>query len=859
MISPAAFTRFRLSLLKIFNHMTKAYRYLLIFAVSCLAFCSCRNAATDEYYERPDWLEKPIYGILEEDGSFGMFLQCIDRTAYAKVLQGAGLYTVFAPTDEAFSAWLSAKGYKSVDDIPLQEVKDLIAYSVVYSKWPSDKFAYSFVKKVYEVGSFKRQTACYSLPYRDSEFGGKWVVDETKNGGISYSQSDYVLNLTQQNYKYLPIFTQEFFDSYSPALSAVDYQTFFPNSSFSGLAVQSGTASRKDIYAENGLIHVVTTLNEPMDNIETVLKKPEYQGYYNLLTAKDETGDYRFRTYQNIEEINFKLLETYQTIMPDSFTELYVKEYPTDLGFSPVLEHIFDSDGNDVTERSGNTVFVPNNDTLENYINNRLCRYYNREDLPSEILLTLINTHMAPGLVWPSVYSNSFNSTGEFLNGLGQSGDQFADAGVLGQELASNGMVYHIDHVIKSRYFETVFSDIYLNPDNRLLKLGMSASTSESLMKSPLNGYVSERWTVLNLKDSLLIDDGIGYDDINADIIHADLESADADVRLQRLIGLHTFPGLKNDELDSEIKDFTATPLGASVYGGWAYLVTNSGDMIRYKDGKLQASGNIMDNTFVTVTKVDNVFNNGQVFNIDGLLQYSPVKTSDSYQYTDIPLLDYLDLAAKDNNNVSSFVKYVRACLLNADGGLDGIKSGQFYTILMPNNTAINNAIKGGYLPEIDKITVEVNGDSDPEGAAAKAAALAKGIQFVNSHILVGQVFADDGYPFIYPVNDMSPLEAVVQTLHKVTEEKYDLTSKATQIRVFKGKNNVLSFEPLDITRGNEILIDGRVGTSTSLTAISGVNRGVSYKGATDNFRSNRIASRAVLHEVSNFIHYDVK
>ena len=836
--------------------MKKAYCYLLTLVTCCFVSVSCRNAAEDPYYDRPDWLEDPIYTILQDRGNFGLYLQCVDRTAYASVLKAAGLYTVFAPTDEAFKTWMSANGYSSVEAIPDQVVKDLVAYSMVYSKWPSDKFAYRFVNKEYELGAFKRKTACYALPHRDSEFGNTWVVDETTEGGLSYTQSDYVLNLTKQNYKYLPIFTQEFLDANSPVLTTRDYNEFFPDSEFTGLNVQAGTILEKDIYAENGLIQVVSTVNMPMDNIETILQDEEYEAYYGLLTAK-ENDEFLFRSYQNVNELNSNLLETYQTMMPDSFTELYVKEYSTDLGFSPLLETIWSTEGNEESERSGNTVFVPNNDTLEKYINDRLCKYYTREELPSSVLQTLINTHMANGMIWPTLYSESFNTSGEYLNGFGRQGKQFDDAGILSSQMASNGLVYQIDNVIKSRYFETVYSEVFLNPGDRYLNLAFDNSFADlkaQLLRCPLNGYISERWTLLNLTDELLEADGFGYDNVNAAFTHTE---ATASTRLQRLINNHIFPGIENGTVSSTVTGFESSPMGEKVYGGWGYLITNNGEMIRYKNNKLQAAGNIEDNTYCEVELVEDEFNNGYVFNIKGMLQYSPVKTNDTYKYSDLPLWTYIERAGAQNSNVTQFVAYVKACLMNADGGLDGIKEDQYYTVLMPGNSAINSAIKAKVLPTLAEITVDVDGSTDPEGAAAKAEALAKGQQFVNAHILVGQVIADDGYDYIYPASEMSPYETTLPTLLKITEEAYDMTNATTQVHVYK-VDGKLRFEPLDIYQGNTLAVDGIVGTGAT-AFINGVNRGVAYKNATDNFRSNRIAGKAVLHEVSNFLHFDVQ
>ncbi len=834
--------------------MTKTnIKNLMLISVIMILFASCTESFKDTYYDRPEWLEPPIYTVLEERGNFTNYLQCVNRTQYSSILKGAGLYTVFAPNDQAFTAWMQEKSYQSVNDIPDDVVKDIVSYSIVYSKWTFDKLAYRFVDNKYELGAFKRKTACYSLPYQDDSYNSNWVFDETVRNGISYTVNDYLLNLTLQNYKYLPVYTNEYFNSFSTPLSAFDYNVFYPNSIFNGQNVQTGQIVNTDILCENGIVHEVSTVNEPQKNIEILLKQSKYSVFNDILNFKNSLGNYIFRTYTESGEINTKLPETFQTMLPGkNISQSYVKKYSADLGFSPVMENIFSETNTNETEKSGKTLFVPNNDVLDNFIHTKILKYYQKlEDVPIYVLTTLINTHMVKGLVWPTLFQEAVNCSGDFVNGEGINGKKYTDSGILGAEMASNGMIYQTDHVIKSRYFETVYSEIYLNPDHTLLNTAYTDNLREELMKSPLTGYNSERWTILNFSDKLLAKDGFSFDDLNNEFVHTST-AVSVDTRLQRLINMHIFSGIKNSVLDAEITDFSSSPLGTSNYNGWGYIVNNYGDMIRYKNNQLQAAGNIEDNSFVTVSKQEGDYNNGQVFNVDKLLEYSPRETGvDDAKFKDLTLWDYLDRARTENPNVSDFVNYVEICLKKLDSKeLDGIKTEYFYTVLMPNNSAMTNAKNNGYLPTIDKITSD-NANFDLNE-------LAKATKFVNSHFLVGKVFADDGLENIYPVNPLSPSEAVIPTILKITNEKLELVNKATQVKVYKYKSGstwILRFEPQDVYRGNQLLIDGTIGTG-SVSYISGVNRGKVNATATDNFRSNRIACKAVLHEVNNFLRF---
>ncbi|MDR1527609.1 MAG: fasciclin domain-containing protein [Dysgonamonadaceae bacterium] len=823
--------------------MRSASRTVLYFFCA-LFFMQCEQGEdTDKYYDRPEWLEQSIYEVLKQEGRFGLYLQCVDKTEYAKVLQGAGLSTIFAPNDEAFSAYLKEKGYASVDAIPEEELKNLVAYSIVYSKWTIDHLSDYFVEGEYVTGAFKRKTNCYALPYRDPEFDNLWVFDETVSGSYSWYQANYQYRLGRNNYKYLPVFFAAYFNSLPEPLTASDYNTFFPHSPYTGMNVQAGTIVKGDMAAENGIVHEVSTVNEPMKNMDAILKEPAYSGFKSLLDYKNISGNYFFKIYSEVEAIH---LDMFQKMRPnEAISKLYIKSYdPLYLAFSPLMENIYsEATGTYDSEKTGNTLIIPQNESLQKFIQSKLLKYYgNINNLPIEVISTLINTHMVSGLVWPSQYKSGLNATGEYINGAGTDGADFNSAGITEKRIAGNGFIYLADSVVKSRFFETVYSEIFLNPAHSMLNRAyvnyFNTGLREELMKSVLNGYRSERYTVLNFSDDLLKADGFTYNQITNAFDNTEMASND-DIRLRRLMRMHVFPGLTNSEIDSEVKDFGVSPI--TNYDGWGFIVGYSGDLIRYKDHQLQAIGNIEDGTYVTVTKMEDTFNNGIVFNVDQLLQYSPRETASADdRWVETSLWKYLAKAKQENPNVSLFVDYVQACLKNPDtDDLDGIKAENFYTVLLVNNTAMNQAISRGYIRPLAEVSADY-----PEN-------LKQATQFVNVHFLQGTVIPDDGLPYIYPVNPMSPTRTILPTILKITDEALGLTNETIRLEITKAANGLISFMPQNITLGTRILISTGFGTTSTMR----VQRGkVTGSTIPNNFRSNRIAPKAVLHEVNNFI-----
>lgn len=786
------------------------------------------NGCTDKdvYYERPEWLEPPIYEVLKQKGNFKMYLECIDTTLYASVLKGAGLYTVFAPNDEAFSAFLSSRGYTSVKNIPLAEIEKIVAYSICYSTTSFDSIGV--------MGNFKYKTQYYALPYRDPEFNNEWVVDQTMTNNWSTSYN---------NYKFIPAFTSTFFASFNPPLSATDYNVFFPNVTFTGKNIQGGEIVKADMRAENGIIHEVSTVNLPLDNLADIIKKPENSLFKSLVDAKDAYGDYLFRTYTEVTSPT--TLKSLQKIMPkENIEKIFIKMY-VGLNYSLNLENVIDESGRYTPEKSGYTLILPTETALNNYLQNRVLKYYTSiNELPQEVIRTLIQAHMIPSLVWPATYANSVNGNGDYLNGSGSNGIKFTESSITGATLASNGFVYQSNQVIKSRIFESVYSEIFLNPAHKWANIGFvnnfNTSLREDLQKCILNGFMSERYTLITFDDQMLVDDGFSYNAATNTFSHSS-NVVNANSRLTRLLREHIFEGLQNNLVNSEITDFATA--GISNMDNWNFAVTSFGDPVRYKNNQIQAAGNIEDNTFVNLTKLNETYLNGTVWKADKPLQYSPRVTgsTEDRKYRDLTLWEYLDRARTQNPNVKLFVDYLQRCIKTypddaTSTALDGISTEQFYTVLMPNNTAMQAALTAKVIPPIDSIN------------SAYPQAFARAAFFINSHILQGRVFVDDNKTFLYPANANSLNKALVPVMAKVNSEKLGLTNQSLLIEVSRTPSGLINWIPQNVVQGTKVLVSGKV--SGTMRTQRGKPTGTTIP---NNYRCNRIACKAILHEVNNY------
>lgn len=751
----------------------------LVLAV-LLLIAGCTD--TEEQYERPSWLEPPIYDVLAEKGNFSMYLNAVDKTLYSSILKGAGNYTVFAPNDDAFRNFLSEHNYASISEVPVDVLTQIVAYSMVFNRFESFRLGNVLVSSVWEEGtSVKKRSSYYKTLYKEKIDGvEQWVVD---------SPADVTAVVTP--YKFLPVFTDSYFKNNS--LNAEDYQQFFPNI-YSGLNAAGGSVLVKDMYAENGIIHEVDVVSLPLDNLDEMLKSDEHEAFREVLETK--VGDsYLFVSYLLGENTT----EVYKKLYPErNISAVYCKTYQN----LPYLLNNEDYKGTETatTEQQGYTLLVPSNESVEKFAA-MLCERAEVGSL-SELSLTaltyFLKAHMVSRIIWPSGFVSEQNSNEEFLNGAGKDGPAFEDC-VTRSNFASNGVLYDTKEVVESKYFTTVYSEILLNKDCRNLsnvayeKFFVNDWIPE-LTKSKLTGDKETDYIMVLPSDELLKEDGFIYDEVNKKFLNenASAVSASAEDRMKRLLRSCIFRRTKGE---TELVDFSGFP-GLS-YDGYGYAVNSYGDIIRFKDNKLQGLGNILDNTEVEVEEVDFEYINGRVFRITNgqMIEYSPRHTgSGAVAFASPKLYDRITEYAARNSDCKLFKQYMDRIYGGTSPSF--IRESTNYTVLIPTDEAINNAVGSDLLPALPAGTDAFA----PEDKAAVE-------RFIQLCFLTGTVVPDDGMPYIEPGKNES---LTLNTVYKLTDSELDLWLVNTAVVVSKiPGTNALSFRFQDIKKNDWLQVEG--------------------------------------------------
>ncbi|WP_187262713.1 fasciclin domain-containing protein [Pontibacter beigongshangensis] len=610
----------------------------------------------EEYYAPPKTLAPPIYQQLEARGNFTHFLACVDKAGYKQSLSSSGYWTIFAPTDEAFTKYFAANGLAGIGAIDEAKAREIVTYSLVYNAFSKEKLA-EFQSSIGWVPgqSFKRRTAYYSAPYKSNIGGQEAFVVANNRNGLNYVTED-------NNNKYLPYFIDSYFAA--QGLSEVDYKTFYPNTPYTGFNVADAavTGSDHSIRAENGMIHIIDKVLLPLPSIDEYLAtKPEYSVFKGLL---EKYAASYVSSAAATEKWNKRGVSG----------SVYLKTFPNVLAFNPGNENFLKQMDNDGQSDSW-SMFVPTNEVLTKYINEVLLEHYNSlDEIGTQVIYDFINAHMWQTAVWPSKFSTTTNFVGEVARF-----NRVTD--VVDPKVLSNGMFYGASKVQESDAFHSIFGKVYLDPKFSL----MSRFLQRELRSAVSNPNV--RFTMFLLSDDVLNEAGFTYDNINNTWFYKGSTSGVISPinRLDRLINSHIAITMRG-ELDN--------------LGSEGIYDTYGGELIKFKNNVVYAAGNLEPDP-------QQALNSNDLPRVIGKKE----ATNGIVYYLDKPLLSAetaIGLHMQKYPQFSRFFTYLdNSSIYNkTTGEILGTASGTFYTYFIPSDAAIEKAIADGVLPADPATTV---------------------------------------------------------------------------------------------------------------------------------------------------------
>ncbi|MGJ7030130.1 fasciclin domain-containing protein [Niabella hirudinis] len=626
-----------------------------------LLFAACSKKAFDEYYKRPEWLAQPIYQQLDSMGDFKSFLACIDKSGYKNTLGTASSWTVFAPTDAAFQQFMTAKGISGADQISKELAEKIVRASMVYDGERLEKLNDNFSAKGWVPGvAFRRRTVYYDFVETETAADGK-----TRKILSTNRSADKAFVSSENNNKY----TSFFFDSYMKGrnLGAADYNAFYPGSSYTGLNVGPANIdpARSNLLAENGYIHVVDRVLEPQPSMDQYLRgNARYSKFKSVLDL--------FATYTYNADISHR----YQ-VLTGNTDSVFLKSYST-IALALNNENYAKDDPND-GQTSNNSVTVPTNEAVDDYAKRVLLKYYpagtTLKDLffsNSNILSEFVNAHLYSIQLWPSRFQTEKNILGE--------SPRISSANIKETRLLSNGAFYGVDACQDANVFRSVYGNVLLDPKYHLMDIALQRLGMNLTLKIP-----TLRYLLILATDAELNQMGFEYDAYNStDPIR--YRNGNGSAVLRQVLMYHIVP-LGNDPLPD--------------MSGTGILESYAGEYLKYNNNKLYSSGT-MDSVIKYVQVDSTNVGNSESGPLNGLVVYAASGLTSSQTN----MADFLKLQGAETAG-SPFYKFYQYLVKSADlysaaaadGKIKGIEPGLNYTMLIPNNAAIDLAVARGDLP----------------------------------------------------------------------------------------------------------------------------------------------------------------
>ena len=255
----------------------KDIKIFVLFLISLFISIGCEEYTEQDKFKRPDWLPGKLYTAVSVQGNLSLFAECLRITGLDTILDVSGSWTVFAPDNEAIELYLSENQYASISHIPKGELERITEFHVIQNPWSLEQLqslgAYGWRtgnSNNSDLYAYKRQTM-FKNPVEKY-----WVKRMYKKEVIVLDSTitDNYKKVFVESRKYVPIF----YDGYlnKNGLTSEDFNFYF-NRPYEHGNVYFADAKiiSADIFAENGFVHIIDRVVNPMLNAKEILERDE--------------------------------------------------------------------------------------------------------------------------------------------------------------------------------------------------------------------------------------------------------------------------------------------------------------------------------------------------------------------------------------------------------------------------------------------------------------------------------------------------------------------------------------------------------------------------------------------------------
>ncbi len=438
-----------------------------LFLGAILLFFVMFSCKEDEFnkYERPEWLDGKLYTLIEGEDNLQTFAECIKLIGYDTIINVSGSYTVFAPTDDAFETYFSNHPtYKSVSDIPLEYLDKLVKYHIVQNPWDKKQLRWLDVNGWIDPEDefndkprgYKRQTL---LENKSQKYGITAIPElKTNYRAVDTTKSNWHRRAIIDSRKYAPLFYQEYFALNDLQLS--DFSFYFdrdfdnPDDMFYIDAKIIGDENGEQIFAENGFVHVIDKVVEPLHNAEEILRdKNSGQDYSTFLNWINYFTEFRYNESETFDqpgaELGYQVDSLFDLTYPQLVFNINAEKTKAPAGGAGFPE--------EVSIRFHHGIIAPTNDALTEFENTYLKgagQWGSFVEAPYKIKKIIVNTYLAQNAMYASdIQKGFFNGENDII--------RIDQSDIVHKEYGSNSTFIGVDKAIVPRAFSSITGPVY--------------------------------------------------------------------------------------------------------------------------------------------------------------------------------------------------------------------------------------------------------------------------------------------------------------------------------------------------------------------------------------------------------------
>ena len=423
----------------------------------------------DEHYDIPDWVPASAWEVLQsgEHGNYSIFLEGAELANFKPMLEGQSILTVMAPDDNAFQAYLQKKGYASIKDIPINELKKLIGYHLMYYSYNTSNLI-----------NFRPTGSTESDEDREVN-AGLYYKHRTNSADeptmeINPSTGEEILVYHQE--RYLPVFSYRYFQT-KKIDAKENYEYFYPNSTWNGdqgFNVSNASVKEYGVKANNGYIHTLNQVLDPLETIYTELKKrSDYSTFLDLYNA--------YGVYEQNSTLTSLYKDTYGVNAIYQYTHPNLANIACEWANTDYKQF-------EKNTKESYTIFAPSNTAIETFFNNfwKKGGYTSLDDVDKTALKELIEQYVyKTSLVFPEEIKK-----GTLVSASGSAIDNIDFASVKEPIMCVNGAVYGMNEMKLPTMLNSVIAPVYQYKDARTCLYALSGSGIRNSYTSPDSKFI---------------------------------------------------------------------------------------------------------------------------------------------------------------------------------------------------------------------------------------------------------------------------------------------------------------------------------------------------------------------------------